>query len=246
MSKFECTVIDYSTAGNVLANNQLNRYFINEGFRKNSVLMKYIEKTREGSVVFTCGSGRYNLLLVGGVHGNELPSQAALVHLMEALINDEIKIKCKLNVIPFLIPYTTMNNSRNYNDKDMNRNAHLDGITKKIVDFAQNNSVTALCDCHSTDPDNKPGLSSVFCSARPLLDSVKIANHICFNTASRILPVTDAGSILHGAVEDESNIRGIPAVTCETVEKSGQISSESVKFSYSQIMSFLDYFGVIG
>lgn len=245
MSRFECTIIDSSTAGNVLANNQLNRYFINEGFRKNSILMRYIEKTREGSIIFTTGSGRYNLLLVGGVHGNELPSQAALVHLMECLINDEIKIKCKLNIIPFLIPYTTMNNYRNYNDKDMNRNAHLAGITREIVDYAQNNSVTALCDCHSTDPNNKPGFASVFCSARPLFDSIKIAKHICFNTSSRILPITDAGSILHGAVEDESNLRGIPAVTCETVEKSGQISSGSVSFSYSQIMSFLDYFGVI-
>lgn len=245
MSKFEYTLIDSSTAGNVLANNQLNRYFINEGFRRNSTIMEYIEKTREGSVVFTTGTGRYNLLLVGGVHGNELPSQAALVHLMEKLTNDEIKIKCKLNIIPFLIPFSTMNNYRNYNDKDMNRNAHHEGITKKVVDYAQNNSVTALCDCHSTDPNNKPGFSCVFCSARPLFDSVKIAKHICFNTSSRILPVSDAGSILQGAVEDESNLRGIPSVTCETVEKSGQISSGSVNFSYSQIMFFLDYFGVI-
>ena len=245
MSKFECTVIDSSTAGNVLANNQLNRYFINEGFRKNSILMEYIEKTNEGSIVFTTGTGRYNLLLVGGVHGNELPSQAALVHLMEDLINGGLRVKCKLSILPFLIPYATMNNCRNYNDMDMNRNAHIEGITRKVVDYAQNNSVTALCDCHSTDPNNNPGFACVFCSARPLFESIKIAKHICFNTSSRILPVSDAGSILHGAVEDESNLRGIPAVTCETVEKSGQISSESVNFSYSQIMSFLDYFGVI-
>ena len=245
MSEFECTVIDSSTRGNVLANNQLNRYFINMGFRKNTLLMKYIEKTREGSVVFTTGSGRYNLLLLGGVHGNELPSQAALVHLMEEIILDKISVKCKLHIVPFLIPSTTMNNYRKYNDMDMNRNAHSDGITKKIVDYAQNNSVTALCDCHSTDPNNKPGFACVFCSARPLFDSIRIAKHICINTSSRILPITEAGSVLYGAVEDESNLRGIPAVTCETVEQAGRITMESVNLSYSQIISFLDYFGVI-
>ena len=245
MSKFESVVVDSTTGGNVLANNPLNRYFINTGFRKNTILMQYIEKTREGSVVFTTGSGRYNLLLVGGVHGNELPSQAALVHLMEDIILEKMNIKCKLHIVPFLIPYATMANARTFNDKDMNRNAHLDGITKQIIDYAQNNSITALCDCHSTDPNNKPGFNCVFCSARPLFDSIKIAKHICINTSSRILPISEAGSVLNGAVEDESNIRGIPSVTCETLEKAGHITQKSVDFSYSQIMSFLDYFGVI-
>ncbi|RAP52083.1 MAG: hypothetical protein BZ138_03680, partial [Methanosphaera sp. rholeuAM270] len=224
MSKFESVVIDLSTRGNVLANNHLNRYFINAGFRKNDILMKHIEKTRVGSVVFTTGSGRYNLLLLAGVHGNELPSQAALVHLMNDILLEKIKVKCKLHLIPFLIPASTMANHRKYDNKDMNRNAHSDGITKGIIDYAENNSVTALCDCHSTDPDNKPGMASVFCSARPLVDSIRIAKHICLNTHSRILPISEAGSVLKGAVEDESNLRGIPAVTCEAVEKSGHIT----------------------
>lgn len=245
MSKFEFFSIDSLTAGNVLANTHLNRYFINSGIRKNSELMEYVNRTRDGSMVFTTGSGRYNLMMVGGVHGNELPSQAALVKLMDNLINGELKIKCKLHIVPFLIPYSTMSNSREFNSLDMNRNAHRDGITKKVVDYASDEGITALCDCHSTDPSKKPGFASVFCSARPLFDSIKIAKHICLNTSSRILPIREAGSVLHGAVEDESNLRGIPAVTCETVEESGCITWRSVDFSYCQILSFLDYFGVI-
>lgn len=245
MSKFEFISIDSSTAGNVLANTQLNRHFINTGIRKNTELMECIDKTRDGSVVFTTGSGRYNLMLVGGVHGNELPSQAALVKLMDELIKEEIKIKCKLNIIPFLIPNSTMLNLREHNSLDMNRNAHTDGITKKVVDYAHDNRITALCDCHSTDPSKKPGFASVFCSVRPLIQSSKIARQICIDTTSRILPISEAGSILHGAVEDESNLRGIPAVTCETVSREGYIDEGSVDFSYLQIRSFLDYFGVI-
>lgn len=245
MTKFECVSIDYSTAGNILANNHLNRYLINKGYRKNNELMGYVEKTRFGTVVFTTGSGRYNLMLLAGVHGNELPSQMALIRLISDVMDEQIKIKCKLHIVPFLIPYATMQNSRYYNHVDMNRNAHREGITKRMVDYAQNSNITALCDCHSTDPENKPGYASVFCSARPLLDSIKIAQYICSKTSSTILPISQAGEVLKGAVEDEANLRGIPSVTCEAVEQSGRITDESVDFSYLQIRSFLDYFGVI-
>lgn len=245
MSKFEFVSIDSSTGGNVLANTQLNRYFINAGFRKNEELMDYINLTHSGSIVFTTGSGRYNLILVGGVHGNELPSQAAIIKLMHNIITEDIKVKCNLHLVPFLIPNSTMLNSRHFNSVDMNRNANVDGVTKKVVDYAQNNNMTALCDCHSTDPSNKPGFASVFCSVRPLIQSSKIARKICLDTSSRILPISEAGSVLHGAVEDESNLRGIPAVTCETVSRKSYVDEGSVDFSYNQICSFLDYFGVL-
>lgn len=245
MSKFDFVSIDSSTGGNVLANTQLNRYFINMGFRKNSELVEIIDKSMEGSIVFTTGSGRYNLMLVGGVHGNELPSQAALIKLMDKIINDDINLKCKLHIIPFLIPESTMLNSREYCSRDMNRHAHVDGITKKVVDYAVSNNVTALCDCHTTDPDKKPGFASVFCSVRPFIQSMRIAKQICDDTSSRILPISEAGSVLQGAVEDESNLRGIPAVTCEAVSKVGCIDEGSVEFSYNQICSFLNYFGVL-
>ena len=67
--------------------------------------MEYINRTSEGTIVFNVGEGRYNLLLVGGVHGNELASQAALIMLMDEIISDKVKLKCKLHIVPFLIPY---------------------------------------------------------------------------------------------------------------------------------------------
>ena len=245
MSDFDFVSIDSSTGGNVLANTHLNRYFINSGFRKNSELVGCVDRTRDGSIVFTTGSGRYDLMLVGGVHGDELSSQAALVCLMNEIISGNLNLKCKLHIMPFSIPESTMLNSREFNSLDMNRNAHRCGVTGSIVDYAVDNNVTALCDCHTTDPGKKPGFASVFCSVRPLIQSVRIAQRICRDTSSRILPVGDAGSVLRGAVEDESNIRGVPAVTCESVSRCGFIDGGSVDFSYSQIISFLNYFGVI-
>lgn len=245
MSKFNYISIDSTTKGNVLANNHLNRYFINRGYRRNTELMQYITKTSDGSIVFTIGEGRYNLLLVGGVHGNELASQAALINLMNDIVLDNIKLKCRLHIIPFLIPYTTMANMRKYNDKDMNRYANSEGITKKIVDYAVKNNITALCDCHSTNHTNFPGFKSVFCSVNPMPDSYKIARHICLQTDSKLIPLAQAGSAIRGAVEDESNLRGVPAITCETLCENGIVEEEAVDFSYEQIKSFLNYFGVI-
>ena len=121
----------------------------------------------------------------------------------------------------------------------------MEGITKCIIDYAERCNVTALCDCHSTDPDRKPGFRSVFCSLKPQNESVEIAKFISKKTNSRILPVGLAGSTIKGAVEDESNLRGIPAVTCECVSPVQLIEKHAVDESYEQILSFLNYFDAI-
>lgn len=245
MSEFEVYLIDSETKGNVLNNSALRNYFINHKICENKKLMQYIARTTKGSIIFSTGHGEKKLMLVAGVHGDELPPQVALLCLMDNLIKDYLTVNCKLFIVPILIPKSTMENTRYYNSKDMNRFAGTSGITKKIVDFAVSNQVDALCDCHSTDPNRKPGFASVFCSIQPLIESSKIARHICMDTKSRILPVNLAGSVIEGAVEDELNLRNVASVTCECVSVVGVIDEESVNESYSQILSFLRYFSVI-
>ena len=53
-----------------------------------------------------------------------------------------------------------------------------------------------------------------------------------------------AGSSYKGAVEDVSNLKGIPAVTCEVLSPFASVGVGSVERSYSQMKSFLNYFGV--
>lgn len=242
---FDITVIDSTTKARVLSNDTLNRYLINEGFFKANDFKKYLELTINGSTVFTTQNRGDNYLLVSGVHGNELASQAALTKLLYELYMDKYSLNHTLHIIPFLIPLSTSTNTRNYNNIDMNRNAFNDGPTKAVIDYAQNVGIKALCDCHSTDPSLQPGENSVFCSFKPIKDSYFIAKHIVNQTNSKLLPIARAGSILKGALEDESNLHSIPAVTCETCEINGKISKKSVLMSYNQILSFLDYFDIL-
>ncbi len=241
MTEFEVSLINIKTNGNIFKNSLILDYFVEKELCKNSKLMQYISQTMMGSVVFSAGCGDKSLMLIAGVHGDEIPPQLALVKLMSEIIEDKIGLNCRLYIVPFLIPNSTMNNSRFFNFRDMNRNANSEGITKDILDFAKLNNVISLCDCHSTDPNKKPGVKSVFCSTLPLIESSLIADFICNNTDSHKITGFMAGNVLDGAVEDESNLRGISSITCECVSSSGMISEGSVDEAYSQIISFLKY-----
>jgi predicted deacylase len=48
-----------------------------------------------------------------------------------------------------------------------------------------------------------------------------------------------------GALEDECNIMGIPAVTCEVVSENGQVTPGSVERSLMQMESYLEHFKII-
>ncbi|OED30017.1 hypothetical protein NL43_05445 [Methanosphaera sp. WGK6] len=233
------------TKANIFNNSVLKAYFIDEGIHENNSLMKYISETSNGSIVYVTGAGMFNLMLVAGVHGDELAPQLALTKFMGELIENKWNLNCKLYIVPFLIPQATMENSRYFNFRDMNRYAGKSGITRKLVDFANKNSINALCDCHSTDPSKKPGFTSVFCSMQPMIESTLIARYICMNTNSRIISINTAGSVIKGSVEDESNIRGIASVTCECVSPVCEIAQGSVEESYEQVISFLKYFHAI-
>ncbi|WP_455645767.1 hypothetical protein [Methanosphaera sp.] len=242
---FKLHNIGPETKANIFNNSVLNDYFIDEGIHENNVLMNYISETSKGSIVYVTGSGMLNLMLVAGVHGDELSPQLAITRFMGEIIENKWDLNCRLYMVPFLIPQATMENSRYFNFMDMNRYAGKSGITRKIVDFAKENNVSALCDCHSTDPNKKPGFTSVFCSIQPMVESTLIARYICRNTKSRIIPINTAGSVIEGSVEDESNLRGIASVTCECVSPVCEISRASVDESYEQLISFLKYFNAI-
>ena len=245
MDKFELTNINTGTASRVLANNNLNRYLINNGLYRDKDMLDVGENTRNGSIVYTTMTDGDDFVLVGGVHGNELASQVALLRLIGNIYHEQIRLNHRLHIIPFLIPASTSRNTREYNGEDMNRNAFNNGPTKDMVDYAVSVDAKGLCDCHSTDPSLTPGINSVFCSFRPQKNSYFAARYICQRTSSKLFPIGNAGSILNGAVEDESNLRGIASVTCEAACINGKVTKESVDFSYNQIMSFLEFYDII-
>jgi uncharacterized protein len=237
--KFDITIIDQETGGNVENNQDLKGHLSRETNTES-----LIEAAKKGTPLVQMGSGFPTVLLTAGVHGNELPPQVALSRLFSMLNKKEMV--GTVYIIPFAIPYATMKNSRRFRGWDMNRKALEDGTTSyHIIRIAQKLKIDAVADFHSTQIQSNPGIESIFCSKNPCYESFQIATHIKGQTSSKIISQEKAGTLYGGALEDELNLSGIPAVTCEVVSQNGKIDPGSIKRSYLQMQAFLGYFNII-
>ena len=214
---------------------------------KNLKLNKFtqflLEKCVHGTPIFKLGSGKNKLLILSGIHGNELPPQIANVNLLNNLLFR--KLNSTVYFIPFASPKSTMNNERVFNGMDLNRSAHIkNSISNLIVEFAHDCGIDFVGDFHSTAYNANPGIESVFSSKAPSPESYLLANHISKSMGSEVISFDFAGSSYKGAVEDVCNLKRIPAVTCEVLSPFGVVGEGSVARSYGQMISFLSYFGI--
>ena len=202
-----------------------------------------LEKCVHGTPIFKLGTGGNKLLILSGIHGNELSPQLANVRLLNDLIGNEFNHT--LYFIPFAAPKATMNNERTFNAMDLNRSAHIhDSVSNLIIQSVVELGINVVGDFHSTAYNSNPGRESVFSSKSPTSESYLIANYISRDVGSEIISFDYAGSSYKGAVEDVCNLKGIPAVTCEVLAPFGSVGAGTVEKSFSQMKSFLDYFGV--
>ena len=235
----EILIISHDTGGDIALNQDLMEELIHGG-RGN----KIIEMAKEGTPLLEMGSGSPRILLCAGIHGDELPPQLAFFKLLNYL--EGKNLQGTVFMVPIAIPHATMKNSRRFQGFDMNRKTFKDGyISNTILKAAKKLRIEAAADFHSTQPQSNPGIESVFCSKKPCYESFNIAKHITSQTSSKIIAQKKAGALYGGALEDELNINGIPAVTCEVVSRNGRVDSGSVERSFIQMKSFLDYFKVI-
>jgi hypothetical protein len=221
---------------------------------KNTILMSYISNiditddlvhaAKLGTPLFKIGHGTPKIMITAGIHGNELPPQIAAIQLINDLLDK--KINGTLYIIPFAVPHATMRNSRRFKGIDMNRAASKGGfISNNIINTIKTHNISAVGDFHSTKPGSNPGIQSVFCSKKPCYESYLMAKHITENTSSKMIVHEEAGSVYNGAFEDECNLEGIPAITCEVVSRNGTVDLKSPEKSYLQMRYYLDYFNVI-
>ena len=117
--------------------------------------------------------------------------------------------------------------------------------SNKIIKTADNIKAVSLADFHATKPRSNPGIESVFCSRNPSPESYMIAKYITKETLSKIICHNNAGSLYGGAIEDESNLNGKAAVTCEVVSENCEVTHGSPQRSYNQMISYLKYFGIV-
>jgi len=212
-------------------------------------LSKFIlRESVKGTPLFKFGSGDPNepkVMIISGIHGNEIPPQIASLYLINKLRNSHIN--GTVYVIPFSAPKATMDNSRWFNHMDLNRAATKKGsISNIILKKIQELKIDSVGDFHSTAPNSNPGKEGVFCTLEPSYESYKIGEHISKYVGSDVIYYEKAGAAYKGALEDECNLLGIPAVTCEVVSPNGYADEMSFTRSFAQMVSYLEYFDMIG
>jgi len=234
--KLQIEVINTFAGGDILNNKNIIEYM-----PKNNITNQLIIAAKKGTPIVTFGKkDRPSILILAGMHGNELPPQIAAVKLINKLTTSELNIT--VHIIPFAIPLSTEFGLRSWKGQDPNRTAEIFGTpTNNILIFSQKNNIKYLGDFHSTRPGGYPGKLSVICSEAPCLLSFQMADFIEKETKSTIISFTKAGSMFHGALQDVFNIKGIPAVTCEVMSPHGTVMPGSIEASLEQMEAFLKY-----
>ncbi len=237
--KDDITIISKETGGRVIE----NKNFMTN-VPTDIVSTRLIKAARYGTPMLKIGDISPKIMLTAGVHGNELPPQIAALWLAEELMEKDIN--GTVYIIPFAIPNATMKNSRRFKGFDMNRSASKDGSpSNKILKATDTLKIVSIADFHSTKPLSNPGIESVFCSKKPCPESFMIAKYLTCATSSKVICHKNAGSLYSGAIEDECNLNGTAAVTCEVVSENYEVKPGSPERSYLQMLSFLNYFGLV-
>lgn len=209
----------------------------------NKLTQFILEKSIFGTPVFKLGNRGSKILILSGIHGNELPPQIASLKLLNELIDKDLNHT--LFFIPFASPKSTMNNERTFNSMDLNRSAHIkDSLSNLIIQMIEEEEIDFVGDFHSTAYNSNPGFESIFSSKSPSPESFLIANYISRDVGSEVISFDFAGASYKGAIEDVSNLKGIPAVTCEVLCPFANVARGTVEKSFSQMKSFLAYFGI--
>jgi predicted deacylase len=212
---------------------------------RNQFIDQIISLARSGTPMITFGDGNGpKVMITVGVHGNELPAQIAVMKLIKYLYGTPIK--GTVYVVPFVAPSSTAQNTRLWNGQNLNSIANVAGTpTNHILNLAIQLHVNALGDFHSSQPGGVPGKNSALCTKSPTYGSYVIAEYISRQTGSALMVYNQAGVDYPGALEDVTNLAGIPAVTCEVLSSHGTVAAGSVNMSFSQLSAFLRYYGII-
>lgn len=173
-----------------------------------------------------------------------MSSQVAAMKLINNLnkLEKEKRIKGTIYVIPFTAPKATASNVRFFNGKNLNSIANKEGTpTNNIIKFAKTNEIDAAGDFHCSQPGGVPGKNIILGTKYPTAKSAKMAIAISKLTGHPYKNENIAANSYPGALEDNLNLNGIPAVTCEVKSPHGKIASGSISASYKQMIAFLKY-----
>lgn len=236
VSIYRIDIIHYGTGGDIRKNK-----LVYKNLPKTTLTNQILAAAKKGTPMVTFGDGSGpRVMVVAGVHGNEVPAVIAAMRLINNL--SKTSIKGTIYVVPFAIPSATARKSRYWKGANPNQVANKPGTpTNKIITLARQFNVNALGDFHSTKPRGVPGKTSILCTRYPTYESYKMALSISQQTRNSLISQHQAGASYPGAVEDVCNLAGIPAVTCEVKSRHNTVAPGSVTSSYNQMIALLRY-----
>ncbi|WP_406537475.1 succinylglutamate desuccinylase/aspartoacylase family protein [Methanobrevibacter sp.] len=238
-NKITLTVLKWGIKGDVS-----KIKLIKNNMPNNAVVKKAVEVTKKGLplLMFKGGPGKV-VFMTAGVHGNELSSQVAAMKMIAHL--SKTPIKGTIYIIPF-VNVKAISKKVRYTDKDFNRIASQSGtIPNKIVKLVVKYKCDAYGDFHTTKPGGVPGKNIVMGSKGPATKSADLTNYIAKNAKVNKKIYKYAGEVYPGAISDNVNKYGIPAVICEVVLPHNTVTTKSVTLSYNMMKYFLKFSSVI-
>ena len=237
---YKITNYKWNSGANVLKNKRIKANVPNS-----TLVKKIIKLAKSGTpvIMFKGGKGKV-VFITAGCHGNEIPSQVAAMKLIKYM--ETHAIKGTVYVMPFMNPKGTAANVRDYKGVHLNKKANKKGtISYKTVQLIKKCKCNAYGDFHSTRPGGKPGKDLVFGTYKPTKKSAVIAKYISKKAKVKYKIYKKAGVEYPGALEDEVNLKGIPAVTCEVISPHGKIKKGSVSKSLLMMKTLLKYNKII-
>lgn len=233
---YKITLFKWKSGANVLRNKRIKANVPNS-----AIVKKIIKLAKSGTPVIKFKGGKGKVVFItAGVHGNEIPSQVAAMKLIKYL--ETHSIKGTVYIMPFMNPKGTAANVRDYKGIHLNKKANKKGtISYKTVKLIKKLKCNAYGDFHATRPGGKPGTDLVFGSYKPTKKSATMAKYIAKNAKAKYKIYKKAGVEYPGALEDEVNLKGIPAITCEVLSPHGKIKKGSVSKSLLMMKTLMKY-----
>ena len=235
VSPVEIEQLTTSNGGNVLKNPE-----IASNIPDCDSVDKVIDSANSGVPVYKIGDGSGPVTVIcAGVHGDQLNPSVAALDLIKYL--DGRKIKGTVYVIPFASPEAISDNTKLTDGVNLNTVADEPGtVSNKIVNFAREHNASAVGDFHETQAGKNPGITTIMCSKVPTYGSYDLAHAMSGLSLDTTFTFTLAGIAYDGAIEDECNLAGTPAVTpLVVVSDHGQVSQSAVSESYNQMLALL-------
>ena len=234
-SPVELMQLSSSVSGDILANPELAGNMPNS-----NITSQVLQAAKSGVPVYKIGDGKGPVTVIAsGVHGDQLVPPVAAMKIINYL--DGRKINGTVYVIPFTSPKALEQNTKLTNGVNLNTVADESGtLSNQVVDFAIKNNASAVGDFHETGVGKDPGKTTIMCSQIPTYGSFELANAMSQLSLDTTLTYYVAGIAYDGAVEDELNLKGTPAVTpLVLVSSHGRVQQSAVEESYTQMLALL-------